>query len=148
MKDVEKIRGTNKDTKNKPPLHFLPRDGLVATAQAMEFGAKKYDAWSYRKGIPFCDLIGGALRHINAWKEREDLDDESGLSHLAHAAFNILALLHYEADPDLYSGFDNRPLSRLDQLKVIEEKEKEKKELDACQKVINEELSCKQKYQP
>ena len=35
-------------------------------------------------------------RHILAWKDGEDYDDESRYHHLAHAATNALILLWYE----------------------------------------------------
>ena len=43
------------------------------------------------------------MRHLIAWSNGEDNDKESGLSHLGHAACNIMFLLHmkkYRPDMD------------------------------------------------
>jgi hypothetical protein len=40
-------------------------------------------------------LIAAIGRHLTDWQIGEDVDPEDGLSHLAHAAWNCLALLEY-----------------------------------------------------
>lgn len=42
---------------------------------------------------PSMSLLGAASRHRNKRLKGEDFDDESGLPHLAHEAFNVLAQL-------------------------------------------------------
>jgi len=59
------------------------------------------------------------LRHLTAWWAGEDLDPESGLHHLAHAACCLMFLLEYtqthtELDdrprqPDFVNKFVNKP---------------------------------------
>lgn len=69
---------------------------LVRVAEVLEYGANKYceEGW---KSVPnaarrYEDAMD---RHLNAWKRGEEVDPESGLSHLAHAACNALFLLHF-----------------------------------------------------
>jgi hypothetical protein len=45
-------------------------------------------------------------RHLTAWSMGENTDPETGLSHLAHAACNMLFLLAYEIRG---IGNDDRP---------------------------------------
>jgi hypothetical protein len=42
---------------------------------------------------PNMSLLGAASRHRNKRLKGEEFDDESGLPHLAHEAFNVLAQL-------------------------------------------------------
>jgi hypothetical protein len=42
------------------------------------------------------DVFGCILRHIWKWFRGEVNDDESGLHHLAHAAWNCITLMEYE----------------------------------------------------
>jgi hypothetical protein len=62
----------------------------------MAYGAEKYGEhnWSEHAGRwAWTQLVASALRHIYAWMRGEDLDKESGLSHLAHALANLAMLL-------------------------------------------------------
>lgn len=79
----------------KPPFDLLSTKALIGTAKVMEFGKRKYDAHNWRKGIAWSKIIASALRHLNVWKDGEDLDPESGLSHLDHAACCIMFLQEY-----------------------------------------------------
>jgi hypothetical protein len=48
--------------------------------------------------MEFSKLVNSALRHLNKYSSpnHSDMDEESGLSHLAHAACCIAFLLTYE----------------------------------------------------
>lgn len=78
----------------KAPLASLPPAGIRAVARVQAYGKKKYgDDENYRRGMEAKRQMSCALRHIYAWLEREDLDKESGESHLAHAACRLLFAL-------------------------------------------------------
>lgn len=81
----------------KAPLHLLAPDFLVAVAEVLAFGARKYVAWSWTRGKPWSKDYGAALRHLVAWWGGEDRDPESNLSHLAHAATDLMFLLVSQA---------------------------------------------------
>lgn len=89
----------------KPRADLLPTAPLLAIAQVLGFGAKKYDAHNWRGGIEYSRLIGAALRHLLAYNDGEDKDPESGLSHLAHLGCCVLFLLEQEAKG---TGLDDR----------------------------------------
>jgi hypothetical protein len=76
-------------------LTYLPMEALVEIAKVMEFGAKKYSLDNWRKGFAWMRIMGSLLRHLYAWARGEDLDPETGLSHIAHAGCNILFLLTF-----------------------------------------------------
>lgn len=85
---------------------MLPLSPLLEIAAVFEFGRQKYGFESWRKGFAWLRIISACLRHIWAWVGGEDLDPESGLPHLAHAAANLLFLLEYQAAG---IGDDDRP---------------------------------------
>lgn len=80
----------------KPRLSFLATRALRTLAQVYMYGAEKYNPDNWRKGRPSTDLIDSAMRHMFAYLEGEDVDPESGLSHAAHAAWNLLTLVEQE----------------------------------------------------
>lgn len=90
---------------NKPRMDLLSVPALTATAEVLSFGAKKYASHNWRKGFEWSRLYGAALRHLTSHMNGEDLDPESGLSHLAHASCMIQFLLEHEINK---LGVDDR----------------------------------------
>jgi hypothetical protein len=88
----------NKFDGGKPRLGLLPKKALTETAKVLTFGAEKYDAHNWRKGLEYSRLEDAALRHVFAWADGEDRDPESGLSHLAHALCCLMFLLEFVAE--------------------------------------------------
>lgn len=91
------MSGTKND-KDKPDFSLLPYAALEALARVLDFGAAKYDRNNYRKGFDNTRLLAAALRHIHAYSNGEDLDPESGLSHLDHGLASIAMLLQNQKD--------------------------------------------------
>lgn len=86
----------------KPKMSLLAPKGLELEAMVMTFGAKKYGDHNWRNGIAISRYISATLRHINKFNEGIDLDEESGISHLAHARANLgMALQTLEEHPNL-----------------------------------------------
>lgn len=77
----------------KGDMVSMPWEALLRLSKHYEAGAKKYDRWNYRKGIPVSSFIDSACRHLA--KYQCGLDDED---HLAAAAFNILGAMLMEND--------------------------------------------------
>lgn len=92
--------GSKNDTE-KTPLELLPTLPLWQIADVLAFGAKKYERWNWRRGLRWSRLYGAALRHLTAWADGEDLDEESGLHHVAHAACCLVFLLEMLERPEL-----------------------------------------------
>lgn len=79
---------------NKPPLALLPPEGMRAVARVQEYGHKKYgDFNNYRKGMEISRQASCIMRHVLAFMDGEDVDPESGESHIAHAATRAMFLL-------------------------------------------------------
>lgn len=86
----------------KPPMNLLDRVALEETAKVLAFGAEKYgeDNWrddgQYSLGTK--RPLAAALRHIYAYLDGEELDPESGLSHLGHAMCSVMFALRAEVE--------------------------------------------------
>jgi hypothetical protein len=78
--------------KGKAALDLIPWEALEGMGTVLEFGKSKYGRANWAKGIEYSRLIAATLRHIYKFSSGQDLDDESGLSHLDHAATNIAML--------------------------------------------------------
>lgn len=78
------MSGTKNDS-GKAPITLISRTAIELEAQVMAFGARKYARHNYKKGFDYSRLLDAAIRHILAFSDGEDLDQESGLPHLAHA---------------------------------------------------------------
>ncbi|WP_204332940.1 dATP/dGTP diphosphohydrolase domain-containing protein, partial [Klebsiella pneumoniae] len=65
------------------------------TAAALGYGAIKYSANNWRRGGSWTSGYESLQRHLDAWREGEDIDDESGLPHLAQIAFGVMLLIEF-----------------------------------------------------
>lgn len=84
---------------------LIPPEWETALAQVMTAGAQKYADRNWEKGLSWSRRYGSLRRHTNAFWAGEDFDPETGLPHLAHIAWNALALLTFmQTHPE----FDDR----------------------------------------
>lgn len=65
-----------------------------AYTRVAEFGAKKYAAWNWSKGLPRVQILSSLLRHSFAYLRGEERDKESGLMHTDHILWNAVTLVH------------------------------------------------------
>ena len=91
IKDSEK--GALKFDTDKPQMELLDPYAMEQIAAVMTFGAKMYSAQNWRQGFKFSRIIGASFRHLSAYTRGEDLDPESGLSHLAHLGCCVMFLI-------------------------------------------------------
>jgi hypothetical protein len=89
-------------------MDLIPADSLRDLAEVYTFGAEKYEDEGWRKGISWKRIYGAVLRHLTAWFLGEDLDQESGLPHLAHACWGLMTLLNYSRN---HKQLDDRSLT-------------------------------------
>ena len=90
----------------KPRMELLSPLALREIAKVLTFGAIKYDEWNWAKGLDSMRLLGATLRHLALWQQGETIDPESGLSHLSHAACNLMFMLHLA---ETMPSMDSRP---------------------------------------
>ena len=90
---IESSEAGRKDDQHKPRVGLVPTTPLLDVAAVLTYGARKYDEHNWRRGIKYSRLYDAALRHLLAFIDGEDTDQESGLPHLAHAACELLMLM-------------------------------------------------------
>ena len=75
----------------KGDMVSIPAEALLRLSKHYEAGAKKYERFNFRKGMPVSCFIDSALRHIMKYECGRDDED-----HLSAAAFNILGAMLME----------------------------------------------------
>lgn len=79
--------------KDKPRMELLPPAELQEVAGVLTAGAVKYDTMNWAKGLDVSRLLGSLKRHISSFEQGVDIDEETGYSHMAHAACNVLFIM-------------------------------------------------------
>ena len=94
----------------KPDWSLVPFESLEGMVKVLEFGAKKYAGWNWTTngGFPYMRVMRSCLRHLFAWSRGEDIDPESGLSHIHHAMCNLLFISHYIGNKEKYNKDDRQ----------------------------------------
>lgn len=85
----------------KEPLGLIPPEALLEIARVLGFGAKKYGVNNWRqdgKNTSWLRTYSSIQRHLNAWHAGQDLDPESGESHLSHAATQLMILMVHQME--------------------------------------------------
>lgn len=91
------MAGIKNDRKDKKPRwELLPLPLLEQIVNVYTFGAQKYAENSWQD-LPdgFRRYKAAMIRHLVAFEKGEITDKESGLPHLAHMAWNALAVLYF-----------------------------------------------------
>lgn len=71
----------------KARLDLVPPALSILAAPAMALGAEKYGPYNWRtKAVRLTVYLGAIDRHLAAYKDGQDVDPESGYSHLGHVA--------------------------------------------------------------
>jgi hypothetical protein len=109
---MAKLKGKKYDS-GKPRVSLLSSDAILEIAKVATMGAAKYSDHNWRGGMKWSRLMDAAERHLLDYNRGNRVDKESHLSHLAHVAWNIMALLEYEinnsGEDDLWKGYKNEP---------------------------------------
>lgn len=88
----------------KAPFAALPFAVLAELAVACGEGAEKYGRHNWRSGrVLASTYYAAALRHLVAWIEGEDIDPDSGLSHVVKVMSSLAVL----RDADLCGVLDD-----------------------------------------
>ncbi len=87
-------------------LDLIPPEAIEGLAEVLTYGAKKYEHRNWEKGFNWMRVYASLQRHLLEFSKGNDIDEESGLSHLHHALANISFLVTFQ---DRKTGTDNRP---------------------------------------
>ncbi|MBY5553689.1 hypothetical protein J0664_06245 [Rhizobium leguminosarum] len=105
----------------KPSAQFIPPVAIIEESVVMALGAAKYGAFNWQDDpVDATTYYSAAMRHLLQWFSGEDVDPESGSSHLAHVRACMAILIDAQASGKLV---DDRPAcasagEAIDRLKV------------------------------
>lgn len=68
---------------------LVPYELVLLAAIGLEYGAEKYGARNFEKGLNTSDLLMSIERHTRAMMDGEEMDEESGLPHIALLSSSI-----------------------------------------------------------
>lgn len=115
-------RGTGtpeQNTKDMPEIKLdegklrydlLPPLALDSLVKVYTYGCQKYAPRQWEGGMSWSRVFAALMRHCWNWFRGENVDQESGLPHMAHAAWGCIALLEYGLRG---RGEDDRPYPNL-----------------------------------
>lgn len=84
---------------------LIPTGPLAAVAAVYTVGAAKYADRNWELGMDRGRVYAASLRHMNAYWSGQVHDPETGIHHLAHAVFGMMAIMEYDMAG---IGADNR----------------------------------------
>lgn len=76
-------------------IAVLNTQDLEVASYVWDYGAKKYAAFNWAKGMAWSIPMACISRHMTAILRGEAVDDESGCAHWGHVVCNLLMLEHY-----------------------------------------------------
>lgn len=106
------LKKAYKNDVGKPRFDLIDPQFLEDLARVLTIGSGKYDEselvyennWR-QSGMRWGRVFGACMRHLWAFWRGEDKDEETGISHLAHATACIMFLSNYSRR---YMGLDDR----------------------------------------
>lgn len=91
----------------KVPVSVVSSPFIMGVGLAMMEGARKYGRHNYRvSGVSSSVYYDACMRHLMAWYEGQDIDEDSGLSHILKAGA-CLSVLYDSIIND--TNTDDRP---------------------------------------
>ena len=100
------------ESAEKPRFDLVPWTAIEEIAQVLTFGAKKYDDNNWRRGARWGRYFRALCSHVFAWWRGENLDPETGYSHLAHAGCCLIFPMEYQRNgwgrDDRFTGPDDK----------------------------------------
>jgi hypothetical protein len=77
-------------------LAFIDPVALYELGKVAGMGLEKYGKWNFLKGYDWSLNYSAMMRHMEQFWAGEDVDEESGLLHVVHAAWHALALTSFQ----------------------------------------------------
>lgn len=84
-----------RDKKQMPRYDLVPPHAYDQLATLLMKGAEKYGERDWENGLNWSELIASLERHLNAFKNGEDYDSESGMLHITHVLANAAFITEF-----------------------------------------------------
>lgn len=111
----DKIQEGLRYNTGKTRFDLLEPYAIEELAKVFTKGSEKYEDNNWLKGMKWTSMIASLKRHLSAFEQGVDYDEETKLLHIAHVAWNAMALVSYHK---YYPQGDNR-LSKIKTTKKI-----------------------------
>lgn len=85
---------------------LIPVEPLAELARLYGVGTAKYAARNWERGYDWSLSYAALQRHANAWWGGQEVDEETGLSHMAAVAWHAMALMQFAQQ---HRELDDRP---------------------------------------
>lgn len=89
-------KGFIKNDSGKLQWSLLPFEELKDVVKVLMLGAKKYTPDNWKKCDDVTRYKDALMRHVISYVSGDETDEESQLSHLAHAVCNCLFLMYFD----------------------------------------------------
>ena len=93
---------------NKVEWSLVDWKSLEPMVKVLMYGAEKYEIDNWKKGQDLRSLSSCLMRHLVAFMGGEDIDPESGESHLGHILCNAMFMVYSQSH---YKWTDNRHMA-------------------------------------
>jgi hypothetical protein len=77
-------------------ISFIDPVAMYELGKVAGMGAEKYEKYNYLRGYDWSLSYNAMMRHMQQFWAGEDVDEESGLPHVIHAAWHALALTSFQ----------------------------------------------------
>jgi hypothetical protein len=86
--------------KGKPRMDLVNPRFLEELGDGLGFGASKYSDYNYKEGegLSRSRLYASAMRHLLSYAKGEEIDEESGISHLTAVSINCMMIYTLEEE--------------------------------------------------
>jgi 5'(3')-deoxyribonucleotidase len=81
--------------KGKTRFDLLEPHAIEQLAKVFTKGAEKYEDNNWLKGMSWSSVVASLKRHLSAFEQGIDFDEETELLHMAHVAWNAMAIVSY-----------------------------------------------------
>lgn len=89
----EKSKITNKSLRynfGKPRWSQVHFESLIPMVRVLEFGEQKYGKSNWKINLDRTEILESLSRHLFSLMDGEEIDKESGLSHIGHIMSNAM----------------------------------------------------------
>lgn len=94
-KNKTELKVGTKNDSDKVRFELIDPDFIENIAKVLTAGASKYDDFNWARGINYSRVLGALKRHIHEFEIGNEIDEETNLTHLHHAACNLMFLSFY-----------------------------------------------------
>lgn len=87
---LDSVEKASRFNEGKPKWSLVHFKSLIPMIRVLEFGTKKYAPKNWQKPMDTTEILESMQRHLAALMDGEEIDSESGISHMGHIQCNAM----------------------------------------------------------